>query len=117
MIGVDAFPLKVAPDWGLTDEPTANIEETTLGDGYVLRRKKGINHLRSTWNPSWGMLTKQQADATYSWLKERLSLTAFMWTHPDTGETHKVVCQRVTKVVSEFNNYTMQATFVQDFNL
>lgn len=114
---MDVFPLDVAPDWGFSDDPTADIEEQVLGDGYVLRRPKGINYIRGSWSPSWGHLTKQEANDTFLWLRERLQLTAFLWTHPETQEQHKVICTKVVRTSSEYNNYSLKVTLTEDFNL
>lgn len=111
------FPLTMAPDWGLEDTVDANIEEQALGDGYVVRRPKGINYLRSSWSPSWSLLTKDQAEDTYAWLKARLKLTPFYWTHPTDGNQYKVICTSVSKVISDVGIYQLKAEFTQDFNL
>lgn len=114
---MDTFPFDIAPDWGLTNTPTVDVEETELGDGYILRRPKGINYIRESFPISWAVLSKSDADAIFQWLKARLKLTAFWWVEPDSGIRYKVTCSSLTKVITEFNNYSVSATFVQDFNL
>lgn len=113
---MDSFPLKVNPDWGFTSTPEADIDEQKLGDGYILRRPKGINHIRDKWSPSWGFLTEAQTDSTYDWLKARLKLTPFLWKHPTEGTTYKVICTSVSKVAADVGLYSLKANFEQDFN-
>lgn len=114
---MDTFPLLTAPDWGLESSPETNIEEQPLGDGYVLRRPKGINYIRETWSPSWSHLSQAECEATYAWLKTRLNLVAFFWTHPTTGISTKVICTTVGMVVADVGIFSLRATFKQDFNL
>lgn len=114
---MDTFPLEKAPDWGLESNPEADVEEQKLGDGYILRRAKGINHIRESWSPSWGFLEHIECQATYNWLKQRLKLEPFLWVHPTDGTVYKVVCQSVSMVVSDVGIYALKANFVQDFNL
>lgn len=114
---MDTFPFTTAPDWGLTDNIEAEVEEQVLGDGYRLRRPKGINYLRESWTPSWGFLGRQESINMYQWLKARLSVTPFYWQHPETLETVKVICSNVARVSSDVGIYSLKATFVQDFNL
>lgn len=114
---MDIFPFTNAPDWGLTDNITADVEEQVLGDGYVLRRPKGINYLREGWSPTWSHLTRQESIDMYQWLKPRLNLTAFLWAHPETLIQHKVICKKISRVAADVGIYTLQATFEQDFNL
>lgn len=114
---MDIFPFDTAPDWGLTDNITAEVDEQKLGDGYVLRRPKGINYLRESWTPAWSHLTRQESLDMYQWLRSRLNLTAFIWTHPETFAQHKVVCRSLARVSADVGIYTLQATLEQDFNL
>lgn len=113
---METFPLNTAPDWGLQSSPTADIEEQKLGDGYVLRRAKGLNHLRESWTPSWSFLTEAEAESNYAWLKQRMHLTPFLWTHPTENIAYKVVCKSVSKVVTDVGIFALRATFEQDFN-
>jgi phage-related protein len=113
---VDTFPLADKPDWGLTDQPQANVTAVKFGDGYELRQPNGINYIQEGWSPTWSNLTKESAEQTYAWLKARLALTAFYWTHPVSGMRFKVKCSNVSLNNAGFNDYKLAATFVQDFN-
>lgn len=112
---MDSFPEIGPPDWGLTEEPEASVNKVSFGDGYELRRPAGINHIRDKWDLSWSFLELEQAESTYNWLRERLSLTAFLWEHPD-GRQIKVVCTAVRLGHNNYNDDVLSASFVQDFN-
>jgi phage-related protein len=113
---VDQFPEIEAPDWGLADEPEPDIDQTSFGDGYALRRKKGINSSRERWSPVWSTLDTATAKATYDWLKVRQNLTAFWWVHPVRGEPVKVLCTGVRLTYNNYNDEVLTASFLQDFN-
>lgn len=120
---MDVFPLIIKPDWGLSSNPEADIEEQKLGDGYIVRRPKGLNYIKESWSPSWGMLEREDWSNTYEWLKSRLNLTTFLWNHPTeevspgVPKQYKVVCTKLSKVESDVGIFGLSATFVQDFNL
>jgi phage-related protein len=113
---VDQFPSIEAPDWGLTDEPKADVNEVSLGDGYVIRQPKGINSVRDSWSPEWSGLEVAVARSTFTWLRNRLGVTPFLWIHPVTGKEVKVICRGVRLGYNEFNDEILSASFEQDFN-
>ena len=117
-MAIEVFPFNdLTADWGLQDSVEANIEEHELGDGYVLRRPKGINHLRESWSPKFSFLTKQESQDMYAWIKPRLNLTPFMWKHPDTKEMRQVVCKSISRVTTDIDIYVIQLELVEDFNV
>lgn len=113
---MDVFPEIDNPAWGLEDAPEADVDEVKMGDGYVLRRPKGINYLKNIWNPTWDSLEVVDARSTYAWLKARLKLTPFQWTHPVSGVVYQVVCTAVKLTYNQFNDEILNATFEEDFN-
>jgi len=113
---MDVFPAIDNPDYGLEDTPEADIDEVKMGDGYVFRRPKGLNYLKYTWPLKWNTLEVADAREVYAWLKARLKLVPFHWTHPITGVVYQVTCQEVKLTYNEFNDEILTATFEQDFN-
>ena len=114
----EVFPFNdLTADWGLQDDLEADIEEYKLGDGYILRRPKGLNHLRGSWTPKFSFLTKQQSIDMYSWIKPRLKLTPFIWKHSDTGELIQVTCQSISRVTTDVDVYAIQLKLEEDFNV
>lgn len=115
-MAIERFPFpNLVPDWGLSDEIRADVEEIALGDGYVLRRPKGINHLKTTWSPGYGFLTLEEQTEVRNWLKPRLKLVPFIWTHPTTGEDFQVVCQSLKTSATDVGIFPLQFTIEQDF--
>lgn len=114
-MSLESFPNIGQPDWGLQVSPDADVTTLKLGDGYVLRAKPGINHLRDSWSPTWSDITEAQALSTLAWLKARLKLTPFLWSDPQ-GVQKQVVCQDAKLTYNQFNSMGLSATFEQDFN-
>lgn len=114
-MSLETFPDIGAPDWGLGEQSQDSITQIQFGDGYEIRNPDGINFRRDGWSPSWSFLDPVVAETTYAWLKERKNLTAFLWEHPVYG-LKKVVCRDVNMGRPEYNNGTLQASFVEDFN-
>lgn len=113
---METFPLNDKPDWGLNDQVQANVTKVKFGDSYELRQPNGINYLQEGWSLGWSNLDKDQALQIYAWLKQRLSLTAFYWTHPVTGVRFKVICGNCSLTHAGYDDYKLSATFTQDFN-
>lgn len=113
---MDVFPTIPNPAWGLEDDPQADVDVVVMGDGYKLRRPKGINYISNTWPLTWDSLTVEQARTTHAWLKARLNLIPFHWTHPVTGEVFQVVCTAAKLAYNQYNDEILTATFEQDFN-
>lgn len=113
---MDIFPDIELPDWGLEVDTEADIDEVVLGDGYVVRRPKGLNHLKDSWSPTWSGLEVAVARSTHAWLRERLNRTPFKWTHPVSGLEVQVICKSVKLTYNQFNDEILNATFTQDFN-
>ncbi len=112
---LESFPTIAAPNWGLQVGTEADVRTQKLGDGYVMRAPAGLNHIRDSWNPTWGDLTEAEALATLAWLKARLKVTPFLWTDPQ-GVVKQVVCQDVRLGYNQFNSMELSATFEEDFN-
>lgn len=113
---MDVFPAIAVPDYGLEDNPKADVEEVKLGDGYVFRRPTGINYLSYEWPLKWDALDVAVARSTHAWLTARLMLIPFLWTHPVRGVVYKVICTEAKLVYNNFNDEILTATFKQDFN-
>lgn len=114
---MEKFPFThLAPDWGLATDYTTDLEEITLGDGYILRRPKGLNHARQSWSPGYSNLTLQERDQMVAWLRPRLGMTPFLWQHPVSKVWHKVVCNKLRTTESEYNVHPVNFDLQEDFN-
>lgn len=104
------------PDWGLAKGAQKDVNATSFGDGYALRRPKGINHKRRIWSGLlWSNLSGEDALALYTFLEEKSELTPFNWVTPEEG-TVRVTCRNpsLTQVDVEYTEVSVQ--FIEDFN-
>lgn len=113
---MDEFPDIDLPDWGFSDDVDANVEQVSLGDGYTFREAKGLNHLKDSWSPKWSNLDDAVGLSTYAFLRQRLKLIPFLWTHPITAVQYKVVCQSAKLEHDTYGNAVLSATLERDFN-
>lgn len=122
---MDVFPPSLAqfgvaklddPDWGFKDSTDADVQESSLGDGYVFREPSGLNYLRRTWSPSWSNLDPDVAEYLYDFLEARLKLTPMKWVHPTRGTTVQVTARTIELTWDQWNNGVLDVTFEQDFN-
>lgn len=104
------------PDYGFKETPNANVEETPLGDGYVFREPKGINHIKRTMPMSWSNLDQDVALEAYDWLLPKLKLNPILITHPTRGTQIQVICDSLEITYDTWNNAVLNATFIEDFN-
>ncbi len=116
-MAIDIFPFNHwTPDWGLQDNPTVDIDEIALGDGYVLRRPKGINYIRTTWNPSYGFLTEAEQKQMVDWIKPRMGFVPFKWEHPVSNQVYQVICKGMKHAATDVGIFPVSLTLEQDFN-
>lgn len=104
------------PDWGFSDNPEANVNVITLGDGYVSREPIGLNHITNTYSPNWSSLDPVEAGKAYEFLFPRLKWKPFKWVHPVTQVQLQVTVEAVSLTYDEFNNAVLAATFKTDHN-
>lgn len=104
------------PDWGFKESPQAKVNEQELGDGYVFREPKGLNHIKRTFPMTWSELDEQVAEAAYDWLLPKLKLTPIRIKHPVRGTTHQVVIDSLDITYDTYNNAVLNLTVTEDFN-
>ncbi|MNQ69549.1 Phage minor tail protein [compost metagenome] len=113
---MDEFPDIGTPDWGFAEQPDADVDQIKLGDGYEFREPRGLNYLKDTWSPKWSNLDETDAETAYAFLRARLKLTPFLWTHPLSAVQYKVLCQSVSLEYDTFDNAVLTASLSRDFN-
>lgn len=104
------------PDWGFKESPQADIQEDKLGDGYVFREPKGINHIKRSFPMTWSELDPDVAEEAYDWLLPMLALKPLRIVHPVRGTVHQVILDSIDLTYDVYNNAVLNATFTEDFN-
>jgi phage-related protein len=93
------------------------VLKAEFGDGYGQRVADGLNPIRYTYNLSWDNLEDTDADTIEDFLIERGGYKAFYWTPPRSAVALKWVCETWTRVHTTAVLDTVQATFVQVFDI
>lgn len=115
-MALDVFPFEhLTPDWGLSGDVKTDVETVQLGDGYTLRRPKGINYIKETWSPQFGFLTQDEQEQMLAWLRPRLNLVPFLWMHPTHNKYFQVVCTSLKYSATDVGIFPVQITLEQDF--
>lgn len=104
------------PDWGFSQSPDANVEITSLGDGYEFRSPKGLNYIRESMSPTWSNLSPSVGRAAYDWLRPKLKLESVLWHHPVSGKIYKVIPESIGIQDDTFDNVVLTVTWREDFN-
>lgn len=104
------------PVFPYTQDHSPKVNNTTYGDGYIERSANGINHDPETLSLSWKPLSKEEADYIFDFLKERGGIEAFLWQPPDEDSPRKFFCPKYKRSKITAGNYSVTATFKQDYN-
>jgi phage-related protein len=111
------FSPSINPSFPLQRKRQPRTLFNEFGDGYVQRAADGINSNRLTIELTWGLLTTAQRNELNSFFTARNGHESFDWTLPDTSETLKFICQNWSDSFIEPGLYSMQATFMQVFDV
>ena len=113
---MDTLPA-IAPDRNLSQTPSFAIDEVSFGDGYVQARPSGINSVKESYQVNWSLLTKQEYDTLYGFLKSRQGVTPFLWQPPWRTSPIKWRCKNLSGNPARSAVYgSITATFEQDHN-
>ncbi|KAA0015506.1 phage tail protein [Salinicola corii] len=107
---MDTLP-DVPMDWEPQITPQANVDTVQYGDGYEQRRPAGINYVKHQASVQWSSLTRDEFDQVYPFLKDRLSLTPFLWTEPSETTPRRWICDAVAKAEINARFWRVSATF------
>lgn len=113
-MSIKEFPSAApAPDWGLTKDPTLNVQVGKYNEGYEQRAPNGPHSLLYSWSLSWSNLAEAEASTISRFLNEEcLGVHTFMWIDPYTGNRKKVLCRAGVKSVNDaYGNYNLSAQF------
>lgn len=110
-MALNALPIQ--PNYPVGTKTTPLVRVASFGNNYKLRVKSGLNHMGRVWNVSFN-LNKTNRDTLLTFLRNQGATTPFTWTWP-TGESFQVVCSDWNENYESYNNYTISATFEEDF--
>lgn len=105
-----------SPDWGFKETPEANTNEDELGDGYVFREPKGINHIKRSVPMVWSNLDEDVALEAYDWLLPKLKLDPVRVMHPTRNQIIQVILESMDITYDTWGNAILNVSFKEDFN-
>ncbi|MGQ7247602.1 phage tail protein [Halomonas sp. V046] len=107
-----------APDYGLIDQPSYNVDTVKFGDNFTQRRPAGLNSVMREWTVTWSLITREEMERLRDFLNSRQGVYAFLWGVPGEPEALRVVCKEPPKTVNtSFGRHTLSATLTEDFGL
>ena len=92
------------------------VRENEFGPGYAERDADGINNLRDTWNVEFGQMPYTEMAAVWEFLQNKKGYVSFWWTPPREDTQRKWVCVRLARTMASFNEWTINATFQENFS-
>lgn len=104
------------PDWGFKESPEAKVDEAEMGDGYVFRQPKGINHIKRTFPMTWSELSPEIGERAYDFLLPMLKVYPLRIAHPVRGYLIQVTLESLDLTYDTWDNAVLNATFKEDFN-
>jgi len=102
-----------SPNYGAAVDKTPKVKRAQFGDGYQQRVGDGINTTARSWSLSFEG-TKTEIDAVDLFLQTEGGVTAFTWT-PPTGAVGKWLCGQWSNSITDFDHYSLIATFEEVF--
>jgi phage-related protein len=104
------------PDFGASKASKPRVKVITFGDGYEQRLAYGINTNPQEWNLTFSNRNDSEAQAIDAFLTARNAVESFSWT-PYGESPRNFVCREWSKVLNGYNRNTIEATFIEVFEL
>ena len=111
------FPTSPKPGYGSQKASSPQVTTVAMGDGYEQRLQIGLNQNPNSWNLVWRNLTLTDASTIENFLIARKGTEAFKWTPLDENVQYTWKCSGWTKTLPTSHSATIQATFIQTFDL
>ena len=99
--------------YGASVDKTPKVKRAQFGDGYQQRVGDGINTTARSWSLSF-IGSKSDIDAVDLFLQNEGGVNAFNWT-PPTGAAGKWLCGEWSNSITDFDHYSLVATFYEVF--
>lgn len=90
------------------------VAKVQFGDGYEQRLRYGLNTDAKSWQLTFANRTNAERESIVGFLEARAGVESFDWT-PPRGNAGKYVCGEWNMEMTNYNNNTITATFVQVF--
>lgn len=112
-----AYTFNYIPSRGMSKSSKPRVLTAQFGDGYSQRIGDGINRTTKSWNLTFTSRSIEDANNIEEFLEARGGVQGFIWTPPNETRNYSVICQEWTRVDESPISATIQATFVQIFDV
>jgi len=102
------------PSYSASESSQPRVQKVQFGDGYEQRLRVGLNVDPKSWQLTFANRTNTEREQILAFLEARVGVESFDWTSP-RGSAGKYVCSEWSMDMTNFNNNTISATFVQVF--
>ena len=102
------------PDFGYDTDYTPRSRSANFGGGYSQVSGDGINPFNNQWSLTFGLRNQAERDGIINFLKPKGDWEIFDWVTPN-GDTIKVRCLKFKDSQPSFGNFTITATFKQEY--
>ena len=100
--------------YSASESSKPRVSKVQFGDGYEQRLRYGLNVDPKSWQLTFTNRTNSEREQILGFLEARAGSESFDWT-PPRGSAGKYVCSEWNMDMTNFNNNTISATFVQVF--
>lgn len=100
--------------YSASESSQPRVQKVQFGDGYEQRLRYGLNVDPKSWQLTFANRTNTEREQILGFLEARAGAESFDWT-PPRGSAGKYVCSEWNMDMTNFNNNTITATFVQVF--
>lgn len=102
------------PSFSAAEESRPRIRTVQYNDGYSQRLQWGLNTDPKTWRLTFLNRTDAERESILAFLEARNGAESFTWS-PPRGTSGKYVCGEWSLDMTNYNNNTISATFVEVF--
>lgn len=107
----------IPPDFGPQEQPQFSVDRARFGDGYVQSRPSGLNSVTDSIQVSWSLLTRDEFQTLYRFLKSRKGVHSFRWQAPWDDEVRKWRCEELSGTKPTSARFgSISASFEEDHN-
>lgn len=93
-----------------------NRRRTEMGDGYTERFTRGINNKRMQYSVTWNVQSSTDKDTLETFFNTTEGTGVIDWQPPGEPASLKWSIDGYETEPTQFNSYTITATFIQEFD-
>ena len=97
----------------LSEDP--QVDKVRFGDGYELRSKQGLNHIRLKRSVPWRSISAAQRNTLRNFFRARAGTEPFNWTLPEETTPRQWVCAKWSSTRQPGDLWHVDADFEEHY--